>query len=137
MENKKYINLLLKMINDIKNNNFKIEFESGRYTYSKEITSIFEILEDDYFKNILKGSRNTHKVRGKVLNNVENSSSLDIVECIIYLDWLWYGDGSGIATGMVYKKIKSGKYTLLLERFKECIENIWNELELKKKIEMF
>lgn len=112
------------MINDIKNNNFKIEFENGRYTYFREITSIFEILEDDYFKNILKASRNAHKVGGRVLNNIEDISSLDMAECIIYLDWLWHVDGSGIATGMIYKKIKSGRYALLLERLKECIGNI-------------
>ena len=124
MENKTYLDLLLKMINDIKNNTFKLEFENGRYTYYREITSIFEILEDDYFKNILKASRNAHKVGGRVLNNIEDISSLDMAECIIYLDWLWHVDGSGIATGMIYKKIKSGRYALLLERLKECIGNI-------------
>ena len=45
------------------------------------------------------------------------------MECIVYLNWLWHIDGSGILTGIIYTKIKNGKYILLLERIKDCIES--------------
>ena len=123
MKKKECIDLLLKIINDIKNENYVIEFINGGYSYSKEITTISKILDTSYFQNVLDENYSTYKISGKDLNNIEDISSFSLMECIVYLNWLWHIDGSGILTGIIYTKIKNGKYILLLERIKDCIES--------------
>ena len=123
MKKKECIDLLLKIINDIRNENYAIEFINGGYSYSKEITTISKILDTSYFQNVLDENYSTYKISGKNLNNIEDISSFSLMECIVYLNWLWHIDGSGILTGIIYTKIKNGKYILLLERIKDCIEN--------------
>ena len=123
MKNKEFIDLLLKIINDIRNENYAIEFINGGYSYSKEITTISKILDTSYFQNVLDENYSTYKISGKNLNNIEDISSFSLMECIVYLNWLWHIDGSGILTGIIYTKIKNGKYILLLERIKDCIES--------------
>ena len=123
MKKKECIDLLLKIINDIRNENYAIEFINGGYSYSKEITTISKILDTSYFQNVLDENYSTYKISGKNLNNIEDISSFSLMECIVYLNWLWHIDGSGILTGIIYTKIKNGKYILLLERIKDCIES--------------
>ena len=123
MKKKECIDLLLKIINDIRNENYAIEFINGGYSYSKEITTISKILDTSYFQNVLDENYSTYKISGKNLNNIEDISSCSLMECIVYLNWLWHIDGSGILTGIIYTKIKNGKYILLLERIKDCIES--------------
>ena len=123
MKKKECIDLLLKIINDIRNENYAIEFINGGYSYSKEITTISKILDTSYFQNVLDENYSTYKISGKNLNNIEDISSFSLMECIVYLNWLWHIDGSGILTGIIYTKIKHGKYILLLERIKDCIES--------------
>ena len=123
MKKKECIDLLLKIINDIRNENYAIEFINGGYSYSKEITTISKILDTSYFQNVLDENYSTYKISGKNLNNIEDISSFSLMECIVYLNWLWHIDGSGILTGIIYTKIKNGKYILLLERMKDCIES--------------
>ena len=123
MKKKECIDLLLKIINDIRNENYAIEFINGGYSYSKEITTISKILDTSYFQNVLDKNYSTYKISGKNLNNIEDISSFSLMECIVYLNWLWHIDGSGILTGIIYTKIKNGKYILLLERIKDCIES--------------
>ena len=123
MKKKECIDLLLKIINDIRNENYAIEFINGGYSYSKEITTISKILDTSYFQNVLDENYSTYKISGKNLNNIEDISSFSLMECIVYLNWLWHIDGSGILTGIIYTKIKNGKYMLLLERIKDCIES--------------
>ena len=53
MKKKECIDLLLKIINDIRNENYAIEFINGGYSYSKEITTISKILDTSYFQNVL------------------------------------------------------------------------------------
>ena len=134
MKKKECIDLLLKIINDIRNENYAIEFINGGYSYSKEITTISKILDTSYFQNVLDENYSTYKISGKNLNNIEDISSFSLMECIVYLNWLWHIDGSGILTGIIYTKIKNGKYILLLERIKDCIEsdNLINIGELWK-----
>ena len=134
MKKKECIDLLLKIINDIRNENYAIEFINGGYSYSKEITTISKILDTSYFQNVLDENYSTYKISGKNLNNIEDISSFSLMECIVYLNWLWHIDGSGILTGIIYTKIKNGKYILLLERIKDCIEsdNLINIGELRK-----
>ena len=123
MKKKECIDLLLKIINDIRNENYAIEFINGGYSYSKEITTISKILDTSYFQNVLDENYSTYKISGKNLNNIEDISSFSLMECIVYLNWLWHIDGLGILTGIIYTKIKNGKYILLLERIKDCIES--------------
>lgn len=123
MKKKECIDLLLKIINDIRNENYAIEFINGGYSYSKKITTISKILDTSYFQNVLDENYSTYKISGKNLNNIEDISSFSLMECIVYLNWLWHIDGSGILTGIIYTKIKNGKYILLLERIKDCIES--------------
>lgn len=123
MKKKECIDLLLKIINDIRNESYAIEFINGGYSYSKEITTISKILDTSYFQNVLDENYSTYKISGKNLNNIEDISSFSLMECIVYLNWLWHIDGSGILTGIIYTKIKNGKYILLLERIKDCIES--------------
>ena len=123
MKKKECIDLLLKIINDIRNENYAIEFINGGYSYSKEITTISKILDTSYFQNVLDENYSAYKISGKNLNNIEDISSFSLMECIVYLNWLWHIDGSGILTGIIYTKIKNGKYILLLERIKDCIES--------------
>ena len=123
MTKKECIDLLVKIINDIRNENYAIEFINGGYSYSKEITTISKILDTSYFQNVLDENYSTYKISGKNLNNIEDISSFSLMECIVYLNWLWHIDGSGILTGIIYTKIKNGKYILLLERIKDCIES--------------
>lgn len=123
MKKKECIDLLLKIINDIRNENYAIEFINGGYSYSKEITTISKILDTSYFQNVLDENYSTYKISGKNLNNIEDISSFSLMECIVYLNWLWHIEGSGILTGIIYTKIKNGKYILLLERIKDCIES--------------
>ena len=123
MKKKECIDLLLKIINDIRNENYAIEFINGGYSYSKEITTISKILDTSYFQNDLDENYSAYKISGKNLNNIEDISSFSLMECIVYLNWLWHIDGSGILTGIIYTKIKNGKYILLLERIKDCIES--------------
>ena len=123
VKKKECIDLLLKIINDIRNENYAIEFINGGYSYSKEITTISKILDTSYFQNVLDENYSTYKISGKNLNNIEDISSFSLMECIVYLNWLWHIDGSGILTGIIYTKIKNGKYILLLERIKDCIES--------------
>ena len=123
MKKKECIDLLLKIINDTRNENYAIEFINGGYSYSKEITTISKILDTSYFQNVLDENYSTYKISGKNLNNIEDISSFSLMECIVYLNWLWHIDGSGILTGIIYTKIKNGKYILLLERIKDCIES--------------
>ena len=134
MKKKECIDWLLKIINDIRNENYAIEFINGGYSYSKEITTISKILDTSYFQNVLDENYSTYKISGKNLNNIEDISSFSLMECIVYLNWLWHIDGSGILTGIIYTKIKNGKYILLLERIKDCIEsdNLINIGELWK-----
>ena len=123
MKKKECIDLLLKIINDIRNENYAIEFINGGYSYSKEITTISKILDTSYSQNVLDENYSTYKISGKNLNNIEDISSFFFFECIVYLNWLWHIDGLGILTGIIYTKIKNGKYILLLERIKDCIES--------------
>ena len=116
MKKKECIDLLLKIINDIRNENYAIEFINGGYSYSKEITTISKILDTSYFQNVLDENYSTYKISGKNLNNIEDISSFSLMECIVYLNWLWHIDGSGILTGIIYTKIKKylcTRYNLL------------------------
>ena len=59
MKKKECIDLLLKIINDIRNENYAIEFINGGYSYSKEITTISKILDTSYFQNVLDENYST------------------------------------------------------------------------------
>ena len=86
MKKKECIDLLLKIINDIRNENYAIEFINGGYSYSKEITTISKILDTSYFQNVLDENYSTYKISGKNLNNIEDISSFSLMECIVYLN---------------------------------------------------
>ena len=114
------INELKNYIKNIETKNYSIELVDGYYSYSKEITIIFEILKNQEFKNIK--NINYNDIKEKDINLY----TLD--ECISYLNYIWHIEAT-ICPGIVMKKIKTGDYLKCIHRLKKLlIENDVNEI---------
>lgn len=121
MTNKEKIEILDENINAIERNEYRSEIESFSFvSYSPNITSIFKILkEKDYNELYIQNFDDYDK---KYLEQQVDPSTYSLVECIIYFNWLWYVEGSGLATGIIGGRIRDGRYLKALKRFKEILE---------------
>lgn len=113
--------ILKQAINNIENDNYICEYRNGGYYYSKEITNIFMILNDETIKKIFDDNieKYTFDLKKKLDQEME-PESFSLEECIIYFNWLWHLE-AGRAVGIVSKRIKEGKYLRALKRFYEVI----------------
>lgn len=115
------INELKKYIKNIETKNYTIKLVDGYYNYSKEITKIFEILENQKFNNIK--NINFNNIKEKDIN------AYTLNECISYLNYIWHIEAT-ICPGIVMKKIKTGDYLKCIHRLKNLlIENDVNEIK--------
>ena len=116
--------LLKKIIDDIENKNYTIEFNNGglgSYHYSNEITNLFKILEDDDIRKIYDENISNYSYDSKKeLDQKTDPESYSLVDCIIYFNWVWHLE-SGIAVGIVKKRIDEGKYLKVLKKLYEYL----------------
>ena len=116
--------LLKKIINDVETKNYSINFNNGglgSYHYSDEITNLFKILDDDYIRNIYNENIGEYNYDSKKeLDQNTEPESYSLVDCGIYFNWIWHLE-SGIAVGIVKRRIEEGKYLRALKKFYELI----------------
>lgn len=117
----KKIKILNENIYAIENQKYMSEFVGGGYSYSENLTSIFDILNDEEYRDIY--NENMGKYDKRNLEQNIDPDEYTMIECIVYFNWVWHVDGSGMATGLIGRRIKEGKYLKALKRFKTLIEN--------------
>lgn len=113
--------LLKNNIENIENENYTIEFDALAYKYSDEITDIFKVLDDEKIRKIYDDNiQNYSYDMKKELDQKTDPDTYSLIDCIIYFNWIWHLE-SGIAVGIVMRRIKEGKYIKALRRLYELI----------------
>lgn len=117
-----YKELLKTIIDNIESNNYSYDCSNGGFSYSKEITAVFKILNDDSIRKIYDENIDNYTYNDKKeLDQKRNPKSYSLVDCVIYFYWVWHLDGSGIASGIIFRRIKEGKYLEALKRLYDVI----------------
>lgn len=119
MTNIEKAEILDECINAIEKQKYISEFNNGGYSYSSNLTNIFDILDDEEYRNMY--NENSGKYDKKNLEQNVDPSTYDLIECIIYFNWVWHVEGSGMASGIIKRRIEQGIYLNALKRFKELL----------------
>lgn len=118
------INLLNELISNIENQNWSYTFESsGFYSYSEEITRVFDFLSFEDINKIYEDNISKYDYESKKrLDQKSNPSDFSLIDCIIYFNWIWHIEGSGIAGGIINSRINNGNYLLALKKTRDLIK---------------
>src|SRR5574344_1404095 len=93
------IKILNQNIEAIENQKYMSEFVGGVYSYSENLTSIFGVLDDKDYRDIY--NENIGKYDKRNLEQNVDPDEYTLIECIVYFNWVWHADGSGMATGLI------------------------------------
>ena len=114
--------MLDQIISDIENGNYTMEFKNGGYSYSNEITNLFEILRADEFKKIFDENIEEYTFDDKKrLDQQTDPETYNLIDCVIVLNWIWHVE-NGIAVGTIAKKINNGTYLKTLKQFRKLMK---------------
>jgi len=108
--------ILKTIITDLAEENYSYEFINGGYSYSTEITNIFKVLNDEKIKKVYDENISNYDSKSKKeLIQKKDPLKFTFEESIIYINWLWHLEGSGLATGIILKHIENLKYIYALK----------------------
>ena len=108
--------LLKTIIVNLAEENYSYKFVNGGYNYSKEITDIFKVINDDKLHKVYEEKiLNYNSKEKKELIEKKDPLKFNYVESIVYINWLWHLEGTGLATGIVLNHIKNMKYLYALK----------------------
>lgn len=119
MTKEEKIKILDDQIYNIEKGNWSSEFVGGGYSYSKEITYIFELLQIDEYRKMYED--NFELYNKKELEQKKDPETYSLIECIVYFNWVWHIEGSGLVSGIVKSRIENGKYLKALKQLKKLI----------------
>ena len=114
--------LLKIMINNINNENYSYEFKNGGYVYSSEITDIFKILNNAKFKKIYDDNISNFDIKAQKKLEKKDPLTFTLEECIIYFNYLWHLEGTGLASGIILKRIEDNRYMFTLGKLYNLID---------------
>lgn len=120
MNKEEKIRILNENIYAIENQKYMSEFVGGGYGYSENLTSIFDILNDEEYRDIY--NENMGKYDKRNLEQNIDPDEYTMIECIVYFNWVWHVDGSGMATGLIKRRIEQGIYLKALKRFRKLLD---------------
>ena len=114
--------VLKNVIENVRKGNYSTKINNFvSYDYSKELTDLFDILKEPEIWQIYLDNKDNYSYDDKKkLDQKTDPSTYSLEDCIVYFNWIWYLE-SGIATGIVGKRIEEGKYLKALERFYELL----------------
>lgn len=133
MKKEEILSILDESINAIEKKNYEAKFINGGYSYSDNLTCIFKILSESEYRNIFGQSIAHYSYNyKKYLEKVVDPDEYTFEECIIYFNWLWHVEGTGLSSGIIMKRIEQGKYLKALLKFKNYIQNdklVWENIK--------
>lgn len=117
------IKILDEVIDNIENNNYSSELIGYGISYSKEITRIFDLLNHKDINKIFIKSLDEYSFdRKKELEKNTDPEKYDLIDCVVYFNFIWHLEGSGISSGIVNNRIEQGKYLRALKQFKSLLK---------------
>ena len=114
--------LLKKTVNDIYNKNYTYEFINGGYSYSSELTDIFILLNNKKYKKIYDDNISNYNKKALKALDKKDPFTFTLEECIIYLNYLWHLEGTGLASGIILKRLEDNRYIFTLGKLSSLIE---------------
>lgn len=120
MNKEQKLKIIESNISTLENNGLNPVFKNGGYSYSKNITNIFTLL-DEYSEKYYKFEPAINKKNEVKMQNC-NFENYALMDCIYYFNTIWHLE-TGIAVGIVISRVESGEYLKALKRFKNLIEN--------------
>ena len=121
-EEKDIKKLLGTIIQNLAQDNYSYEFVNGGYSYSSEITDIFKVLNDERLKKVYDENISNYDSKAKKeLIQKKDPLTFTFVESVIYVNWLWHLE-SGMATGIILKRIEDLKYLYALKIMYDSID---------------
>lgn len=108
-------------IKAIENNQVEFQFINGGYSYSSNLTSLFSVLNE--YSELYLNAHYSYDKKRDLEKNID-PESYSLIDCVVYFDWVWHVEGSGLATGIIKKNLENGNYLKALKRFKTLMEDI-------------